>query len=540
MTQLRTHQAELAEKIRDKEQRHLPLSILAWVVPGGGKSWLPGIVAQQFPAMKVAWFVPRKALQHQAALGMLNDFKMRVWESENDVNPSRGERGFIATHQGLAANPELYAHELRRHPYILVIDEIHHAKIDPGGELNATAAALQQLASYARVTLMMTGTLETNDRSAIWGIEYNESPSGQIVAPARSADIYVRYDRPTALSENAIVPIEFYHHDGPTKYINREGEQRTVLSQAATRKEESEALFTALRTEIADELFRLGMDHWKEHGGKLIVVAAYQSDATRIHKAILKTGNDSSLAIVDEGPDALEAIKRFKEGSCRVLVTCAMAYEGLDVPAASHLICLTHIRSIPWIEQMLARIWRSHPGKTKCWAFVPDDPRMKRVIEAIRIERLSVLGEVADREGNDGKSGERFPLVAVESEVASIRSEMLDGEMASEIIRSQVIEAFRGLGLSEDDPLIEQVVKKTVAARTHGTPKATAALTTSEEAKRIRKGIYGMCVGADRDRGKAFGFHGKELFRRTQISFDAATLEQLKNVIAPAATQLCS
>jgi len=38
-----------------------------------------------------------------------------------------------------------------------------------------------------------------------------------------------------------------------------------------------------------------------------------------------------------------------------VLVTVAMAYEGLNIPAVSHIICLTRIRSAPWIEQMTAR-----------------------------------------------------------------------------------------------------------------------------------------------------------------------------------------
>ena len=58
----------------------------------------------------------------------------------------------------------------------------------------------------------------------------------------------------------------------------------------------------------------------------------------------------------------LAALKEFQArraawllGKLDVLVTVAMAYEGLDIPAVSHLICLTRIRSTPWIEQMTAR-----------------------------------------------------------------------------------------------------------------------------------------------------------------------------------------
>jgi type I site-specific restriction endonuclease len=38
-----------------------------------------------------------------------------------------------------------------------------------------------------------------------------------------------------------------------------------------------------------------------------------------------------------------------------VLVTVAMAYEGMDCPEVSHVVALTHIRSRPWLEQMIAR-----------------------------------------------------------------------------------------------------------------------------------------------------------------------------------------
>jgi len=38
-----------------------------------------------------------------------------------------------------------------------------------------------------------------------------------------------------------------------------------------------------------------------------------------------------------------------------ILVTVAMAYEGLDAPEVAVVAALTHIRSQPWLEQMTAR-----------------------------------------------------------------------------------------------------------------------------------------------------------------------------------------
>ena len=535
----RSHQSELAKKIQYKGEKHLPLSILAWVVPGGGKSWLPGLIAQQFPKMKIAWFVPRVALRRQAVLSAKEHFGISLWESENSTNPSRGLQGFVATHAGLTENPHLYIDEIRRCPYIVVIDELHHAKINPDKTLNGLARAAESLVSQCKVLLMMSGTLETNDRSTIWGIKYKASPSGEIVDPEESADIYVRYTRETAIAEKAIVPIEFHHHDGPTRYINKEGEKNTVLSKASTRKEESDALFTALQTEIADELFNLGLEHWKQRGGKLIVVVDYQANARKRHKQLKSLGIDAGLAISEEGPEAQEAIKKFKEGNCPALVTVAMAYEGLDVPSVSHIICLIHYRSIPWIEQMFARAWRSDPGKTQCWAFVPDDPKMRRVIDAIRIDQPSVIGPGIQTDGAPSKPGERVVTVAIESQVDSIRAEMLDKELSTQLVRAQVAEDFKKHGLAESDPLIDQFVARILSIQQPVRGSASV-LTSSDEAKRISKSIWGMCIGADRERGKTIGFHGQELHRKIGYQkLEDLSLEELKRV-AKIAADFCS
>ena len=45
-----------------------------------------------------------------------------------------------------------------------------------------------------------------------------------------------------------------------------------------------------------------------------------------------------------------------------MLVTVAMAYEGLDAPEVAVVAALTHIRSRPWLEQMVARATRVDPN----------------------------------------------------------------------------------------------------------------------------------------------------------------------------------
>ena len=60
-----------------------------------------------------------------------------------------------------------------------------------------------------------------------------------------------------------------------------------------------------------------------------------------------------------------------------------MAYEGLDVPEVAVVAALTHIRSRPWLEQMVARATRVDPNagpyeSQRALVFHPDDPLFQR------------------------------------------------------------------------------------------------------------------------------------------------------------------
>jgi len=73
-----------------------------------------------------------------------------------------------------------------------------------------------------------------------------------------------------------------------------------------------------------------------------------------------------------------------------VLVTVGKAYEGLDAPRCSHLICLARHRSAPWLAQCFARAWRydydlAAAGVTdqRCWIFAPRDSGMVEAVERI-------------------------------------------------------------------------------------------------------------------------------------------------------------
>jgi hypothetical protein len=97
------------------------------------------------------------------------------------------------------------------------------------------------------------------------------------------------------------------------------------------------------------------------------VVAPDQAQARRYldHlRARLPEGRrllDARLAVSEErdAPEVLAAFRLLPQPA--ILVTVAMAYEGLDAPEVAVVASLTHIRSRPWLEQMIARATRVDP-----------------------------------------------------------------------------------------------------------------------------------------------------------------------------------
>lgn len=527
---LRGHQNALQRYLNGLDATDIPASMLADVVPGGGKSMLPGLLAMRFPRHRIGWFVPRLSLARQAALGLLKDFDIEIRESGNDTNPSRGTRGFVATHAALTADPSLWEDELRRHPYLLIIDELHHAKQSRVGEQNSLASAIARLRYYVR--LCMTGTLETNDNSLIYSVPYAGTPRGyELDLPSFDGEV-IRYSRSSALSEGAIVPVEFHYHDGPVKWEDRDGIQESRLSEVES-EDESQAVWTALRTELADQLLANCVSHWRQFGDRLLVVTADQQTAKAYHSEIRRQGISCGLAISD-ADDAHSDIEQFREGGFQCLVTCQMAYEGLDVPAITHVACLTHIRSLPWILQMLARAWRALAGKSRCWAFVPNDPRMNRVIERIRQEQEAVV-PLQREGGSGGAGGAPAAFVPISGEVASVTAEMLDGHPATDPVFEDFAALCRKFNLPVDHPMAAQFLS---ALRSGGAIQRRD-VTVAEKETRCRNEISKACNRADYEKRCDPGTHQKKLFRVLKKSIKEMTIKELEHARSVCA-RICS
>ncbi len=384
-------------------------TIICSVTPGGGKSLLPLIAASQLlPALadRICWVVPRRALQAQAESEFLASrgrellgHNHMIRKSSNEPDPARNLSGFVTTYQAIGMGNYYLREEFARHRYILFLDEPHH--VEEGG---AWEAALEPLVSRAVLTVFMSGTLERGNRKRIAFLPYAQSSRGEIIDLSGRQAPAIEYSRRDALLDQAILPIHFELMDGTAEWIGRDGETYSTTLSAAN-KDTAEALYTALKTQFAVQLLDECSAHWNTHKqshprAKLLVVTADIEDAKKYAEHLYKQGIRAAIATSDDSSQAQANIESFKSigkrKSIDALVTVAMAYEGLDVPAITHIACLTHIRSKPWIEQMIARATR-YDAEAGSWdeqmayVYVPDDRNICAIIQAMEDEQISAI-----------------------------------------------------------------------------------------------------------------------------------------------------
>ncbi|WP_149650112.1 DEAD/DEAH box helicase [Azospirillum argentinense] len=409
MPALRSHQTMVAGIAAAIAQRQTDVrDVLAAVTPGGGKSLLPVIMGAALMRAglidRICWIVPRDSLRRQAeeafadprwreALG--HGIALRA--AENGRDPCRGLQGYVTTYQAVAAAPDLHLQEFRRHRYLLAVDELHHlpAVADTGTAATAEdetawSRSILPLLESAAARLLMSGTLERADGRPILWLPYR-TPQG--VRRVREIDFkapgwaIVGYSRRQALAEKAILPVTFGAMDGTATWLDAERTTRSVDALSRAGENTRAALFTALRTGFAQAMLREAYRSCREHRakrraaatgpngaehegaglGKLLVIAPDQETARNYLDTLrgwmpgAQAARMAQIAI-SERRDAQEVVAAFRlRPEPAVLVSVAMAYEGLDAPAISHVACLTHIRSRPWLEQAIARATRVDP-----------------------------------------------------------------------------------------------------------------------------------------------------------------------------------
>ena len=418
---LREHQNEMHKICGDILAGKKPVRIIASVKPGGGKSALPVILADSLipaEAARLLWVVPRNALKYQGE----EEFTQIYWNtpnriraSVNEVDPCRGLQGYITTYQAIGQNPGLHQEEIRKHKYIVFLDEPHH--VAEGSEWEK---ALAPIIEHAWLQVFASGTFSRGDGKKIAFLGYNglhidlnENPDTRVI----------RYTMKKGLQDKAILPYRFKMLDGAAKWEEK-GKVQAAKISTKNEKLSSRALFTALRTEYAYQLLDAAIMQWQNdthefmneyydienERPKLLVVSPDIEHAILYNDHLKQFRIHSKIATSDDTENARRNIEDFKKGPLDVLVTVAMAYEGLSVKPITAIAALTGIRSIPWLEQMFARGNRlCEPWKEFCTIFIPNDVRIIKAITAIEQEQLQAITEQVEEKPKGEMDPEEVP-----------------------------------------------------------------------------------------------------------------------------------
>lgn len=532
---LRKHQREMAaicDRILDGEPIR---QILCGVTPGGGKSLLPQILAHKLipdVADKLCWVVPRLALQDQGARGFndpqnraLLGHQLEALNSTNVVNPTRGHAAYVTTYQALASDKKkINAKEFKRHRYILVLDEPHHIE-----ESGLWHEAIQPLYDQAALVVLMSGTFERGDGNPIAFVPYEEKADGLAIDFRPTEDkAVIRYGLRDAWEEQAVIDMEVHYVDCEAKWRDRMGRTHEVESLARADKKTSQALYTALHSEAALELLEMGVKGWEEtrrtnSRAKMLVVAATIEQAKRYTNWFHKRNLTVAIATSDDSAAAHAAIKRFKgtgPSSLNILITVAMAYEGLDVPAVTHLICLTHIRTKPWIEQVVHRATRvdyqAGPYHTqRAHIYAPDDVPFRSCMNFLFAERDKFRACYQDLPMEDG----------VMDPAQGLLSDLFGGgglHPGLEIIGSSVVGERRA-------PILEQI-----RSGTFGLGPSWDELSPETPADRLnrkRRTIERICRGYEKRKGLPHGSVNKAVYQDFKKSRADMTESELDKVL---------
>jgi len=412
---LRKHQSEMNQVIdgiisgspRFKDIRKIILSVVA----GGGKGSVPvnaGKLLKAGLADSICCIVPRQSLQQQCEEVFMDDFFKKLFKvnlsiraSTNDRNPCRGMHGFVTTYQALGHDKHGYAVDaIKSRRYIVILDEFHHVEKDsPWHE------AVNKIIDAAQYVIMMSGTLSRANKKQIACMKYK---NGYVELTGDNKTHVIRYSRTDAIQEQAILPISFHLHDGEFEWQEFTGARKQVSSFAQVQpKDRSSALYTALQTDFAEQLMDATLVHWlkykqKKPRAKALFVTARIEDARRCMAYLENMGVPSLLATSHDSKACIENINRFK-GRAPVLVTIAVAYEGLDVPPVSHVCVLTRIRSAEWMEQCVSRATRvdKESGQYRsqmAHIFAPKDPAFLEFVAVIEKEQVTRAIPVAQKE----------------------------------------------------------------------------------------------------------------------------------------------
>lgn len=553
----RKHQAELAARAREiVDGAIVDKFTFLCATPGGGKSRgaarFTGTLLNGGVGNRGVWVTPRSSLSKQAAEDFNREARPLSARRADNTPPlfrdiDSGRICYTTNYQAVDACPEVHRDAFERDRIVLVLDEFHHLSDE---ETCGWLRSITPLVDRAAHVLAMTGSPERNKKTErLPWVEYERSENG-LSYPR----FHVTYSRRDALAERAIVPIEFSWVNGWVHYQHGGNDFRVDISQASDEEVRRVIRHFLSRTDYRDELLVKGLNHWQAfrrgvYESRAIVICASQEMARDVDAFVRDTYKCQVARAICDDANAHRDIERFRSGEYGdVLVTVGMAYEGLDVPDCTHLICLTDKRSAPWLEQAFARVTRvdykargtrgSIPYENqRAHIFVPDDPLMRSIVERILAAQAEGLRDAEERDGNgQGKKNPNGPgivSVALGSKSTTTRiSTEPTGMYAEDQARliDQARHRFPQL-MNMDAADVLSVIMMGKESFLQDEEEEDAAHEIDEEPK-LRKTIESMARARDKAMQLDPGSTNRLIFSRFRKSREAMGVGELRSVLS--------
>lgn len=434
--------------------------VAAYVSPGGGKTLMASLFAHELlkrDVTRVLVICPRVTLQtqmrdgfHVPEMGLMGGLRVGYASSRLLFREERA--GVVTTYQDVVANPGRWLAFVQSEPTLVVLDEAHHMPEGPVQDSDDIEGmqwrtSVAPLVEAAKRVLLMTGTIK-RAKGRIAFLQYNED---------RTPVFAINCTRRDALDAHAVLNVSVQLADGIAKYWHRfTGSHEHTLSVVGG-VEESRALRALLDSEeYRTAMLRLALDDLGRYRStrnpraRMIVICSTQASARSVDEWIREDGSYRSILAISSETTAHARIARFRDrGEGEVLVTVGMAYEGLDVPDCTHLVCLTNYRARSWLEQALSRVTRMDRNCTLSWEeqcaylYVPNDPSMVQFLaEWIDEQDCKYADPPIPRDGVGDVPRIRAALVTESGELTDVRYADTYG-IYSEIDQRRIVAAKR-------------------------------------------------------------------------------------------------
>ncbi|MGQ4724388.1 HNH endonuclease [Streptomyces tunisiensis] len=427
------------ERIRAEKDRTIVLAS-----PGSGKT-----LAYQSLATRlireglidyVAVFVPRVALAqqcelswmhktHSGALGglcLLFDSTKRLGMIRHKISdpplthPNEPGSGFVATYSALVSSERLFVEWARKHEgrFLLIADEAQFCgaagdKEDGGG--TKAGGLVERVHSFARHTLLLTGTPYRADNQPLILADYEPNPSD----PRRMT--LVRDAEATyadGIAEGYLRRFEMHLTEARVT-------RRTLGDPSAPNgdsileynlSDDGSELVPVLRDEktwqpLVDRVVRAVKDKQKfNRAYRGLISCMGQNEAKKVQRYLNERYSDLRVGLaISSDAGAPQELANFKHKPMDILVTVRMAFIGYDCPEITVVGVLTHYRDGGHLMQLVGRglrVWdKMPPREQSCVIVAPDDPKMQGFLSLLRDENEQGLKLLEEREGPEKEEG---------------------------------------------------------------------------------------------------------------------------------------